>query len=52
MRAYKIFDGSTGLLEMDFIFLFRVIHLRNGDKDGDSDGSLFLSDGKTLSVSG
>ena len=50
MRAHKKFDGSTGLLDLDFIFMFRVIDLRSGDKDGDSDGTLFQSDGKTLSV--
>ena len=50
MRAHKKFDGSTALLDLDFIFMFRVIDLRSGDKDGDSDGTLFQSDGKTLSV--
>ena len=50
MRVHKKFDGSTGLLDLDFIFMFRVIDLRNGDKDGDSDGTIFLSEGKTLSV--
>ena len=34
VRAHKKFDGSTGLLELDFIFMFRVIDLRSGDKDG------------------
>ena len=50
VRAHKNFDESTGLLDLDFIFMFRVIALRTGDKDGDSDGTLFQSDGKTLSV--
>ena len=50
MRAHKIFYGSTGLLDLDFIFMFRAIDLRSVDKDGDSDGTLFQSDGKTLSV--
>ena len=50
VRAHKKFEGSTGLLELDFIFMFRVIDLRSGDKDGDSDGTLFQSDGKTLGV--
>ena len=50
MKAHKKFDGSTGLLDLDFIFMFRVIDLRSGDKDGDSDGTLFQSDGKTLSA--
>ena len=50
MRAHKEFDGFTGLLDLDFIFMFRVIDLRSGDKDGDYDGFLFQSDGKTLSV--
>ena len=39
-RAHKKFDGSTGLLDLDFIFMFRVIDLRSGDKDSDSDGTL------------
>ena len=50
MRAHKKFDGSIGLLDLDFIFMFRVIDLRSGDKTGDSDGTLFQRDGKTLSV--
>ena len=50
MRAHKKFDGSTGLLDLDFIFMFRLIDLRSGDKDGDFDGTLFQSDAKTLSV--
>ena len=48
VRAHKKFDGSTGFLELDFIFMFRVIDLRSGNKDGDSDGTLLRSDGKTL----
>ena len=50
MRAHKKFDGSTGLLDLNFIFMLRVINLRSGDKDGDSDGTLFQRDRKTLSV--
>ena len=51
MRVHKKFDGSTGLLDLYFIFMFRVIDLlRSGDKDGDSDGTLPHSDGKTVSV--
>ena len=50
MRAHKKFDGSTGLLDVDFIFMFRVTDFRTGDKDGDSDGTLFQTNGKTLSV--
>ena len=50
MRAHKKFDGSTGLFDLDFTFMFRVINLRSGDKCGDFDGSLFESNGKTLSV--
>ena len=50
VRAHKKFDGSTGLLNLDFIFVFRVTDLRIGDKDGDSDGTLFQSGEKTLSV--
>ena len=30
--------------------MLRVVDLRSGDKDGDSDGTLFQSDRKTLSV--
>ena len=30
--------------------MFRVIDLRNGDENDDSDGTLFQSNGKTLSV--
>ena len=51
MRAHKKFDGSTGFLDLDFIFMFKVIDLRSGDKDVDSDGTLVQSDGKILSVS-
>ena len=36
VRAHRKFDGSTGLLDLDFIFMFRVIDLRSGDQDGDS----------------
>ena len=49
-RAHKKFDGSTGLLDLDFIFMFRVIDFRSGDNDDDSDGTLIQSDGKTLST--
>ena len=48
VRAHKKFDGSTGLLDLNFIFMFRVIDLRSGNKDGDSDGTLLRRDGKTL----
>ena len=27
VRAHKRFDGSAGLLDLDFIFMFRVIDL-------------------------
>ena len=37
MKAHKKFDGLTGLLDLDFIFMFRVIDSRSGDKHGDSD---------------
>ena len=50
MRAREKFDISTGFLDLDFVFMFRVINLRSGDKGGDSDGTLFQRDGKTLSV--
>ena len=43
MRAYTKLDGSTGLLDLDFIFMFRVIDLKSGDKNDDSDGTLFQS---------
>ena len=48
MRAHKKLDGSTGFLDLDFIFMFRVADFKIGDKDDDSHGTLFLSDGKTL----
>ena len=38
MRAHKKFDGSTGLLDVNFIIMLRVIDFRSDDKDGDSDG--------------
>ena len=41
VRAHKKLDGSTGLLELEFIFISRVIGLGSGDKDGGSDGTLF-----------
>ena len=50
VRVHKKFDGSTGLLDLDYIFMFRVIDLRSGVKDGDSDGTPFQSNEKTLSV--
>ena len=50
MRAHKKFNGSTVLFDLNFLSMFRVIDLRNGDEDDDSDGTLFQSDGKTLSV--
>ena len=50
MRTHKKYDASIGSLDLDFIFMFRVLDLRSADKDGDSDGTLFQSDGKTLSV--
>ena len=50
MSAHKKFNGSTALLDLNFLSMFRVIDLRNGDEDDDSDGTLFQSDGKTLSV--
>ena len=49
-RAHTKFDGSTGLLHLDFIFMFRVIDSRSGDKDDDSDDTLIQSNGKTLSA--
>ena len=50
MRAHKKFDRSTGLLDLDFIFMFRIIDFRSGGKDDDSDGTLTKSHGKTLSA--
>ena len=41
VRAHKKLDGSTGLLELEFIFISRVIGLGSGHKDGGSDGTLF-----------
>ena len=38
------------MLDVDFMFMFRVIDLRSRDKDDDSDGTLIQSDGKALSV--
>ena len=48
MRAYTKLDGSTGLLDLDFIFMFRVIDLKSGDKNDDSDGTLFQSNGHSV----
>ena len=50
MSAHKKFNGSTVLLDLNFLSMFRVIDLRNRDEDDESDGTLFQSDGKTLSV--
>ena len=43
-------DGSTNLLDLDFIFMFRVIDFRNGDKDDDSVGTVIQSNGKKISA--
>ena len=43
VRAHKNFGESTSLLDLNFISMFKV-------KDEDSDGTLFQSDGKTLSA--
>ena len=51
LRAHKKFDGSTDFLDLDFIFMFRVIDWKSGDKDGDSDGTLFQTNGERHSVS-
>ena len=40
----KKMDGSTGVLDLDFNFMFRVIEFKSGDKDHDFDGTLFQSD--------
>ena len=50
VRAHKKFDGSTGLLDLDFIFMSRVTNFKSGDKDDDFDGTLLQSDSKTLSA--
>ena len=50
VSVHKKFDGTSGLLDLDFIFMFRVIDLRSGDKDGNSGGTLFQSNGKTFSA--
>ena len=49
MRVHEKLDGSTDLLDLDFVLMFRVIGLKIGDDD-DSDGTLFPSNGKTLSA--
>ena len=49
VRTHKKLDGSTGLLDLDFIFIFRVTDFKSGNKY-DSDGTVFQSDGKTLSA--
>ena len=36
----KKLDRSIGLLDLDFIFLFRVIDFKSGDKNDGSDGTL------------
>ena len=46
----KKLDRSIGLLDLDFIFLFRVIDFKSGDKNDGSDGTPFQSDGKTFSA--
>ena len=50
VKAHKTFYGSTGLLDLNFIFIFRVLDSRSGDKDDNSDGTLIQSDGKTPST--
>ena len=50
VRAHKKSDRSTGLFNLDFIFMFWVIDFKSGDKDDDLDGTLFQSDGKILSA--
>ena len=50
MRTHKKLDRSTGLLDLDFIFMFRVIDFKSGDEDDDSHGTLFQSDDKTISA--
>ena len=48
--AHKKLDRSIGLLDLDFIFMFRVIDFKSGDKNDGSDGTLFQIDGKTFSA--
>ena len=48
VRAHKKFDECTGLLVLDFIFMFIVIDFGNKDKDGNSYSTLFQSNGKML----
>ena len=48
--SIKNFLDQLVLLDVNFIFMFRVIDVRSRDKDDDSDGTLFQSDGKALSV--
>ena len=50
VMAHKKIDGSTALLDLDFIFMFRVIDFRNEDQNSDSDSTLFQSDCKILCV--
>ena len=49
MRVHEKLDGSTDLLDLDFVLMSRVIDLKIGDHE-DSDGTLFPSNGKTLST--
>ena len=48
VMAHEKFDGSTGLLDLDFSFMFWLVDFLNGgkgeDKDDDS-GTLFQSNG-------
>ena len=50
VRAHKKVDGSIALLDLDFMFIFRVIDFKSGDKDDDPDGILIQNNGKTLSA--
>ena len=49
-RAHKKRDGSTGFLDLDFIMMFIAIEYNSGDKDDDSDSTLFQSDSSTLTT--
>lgn len=46
----RLCDLRSAFLDLDFLSMFRVIDSRNGDKDDDSVGTLFQSDGKTRSA--
>ena len=46
----RLCDRRSAFLDLDFLFMFRVIDSESGDKDNDYVGTLFQSDGKTRSA--